>query len=137
VNTEGKRGTDQMRRKPLGVKLLVCTALLAVASAGCDADNPCPVYMTNHSSYRLLITLSQGKNMYEPNLEDYWLNPKDSLFVDYYPRGTGLWIWGAYAAVASDTSCFGDYPIRVTITGKTVFYFHSDSTGAPTMSVIQ
>ncbi|MCX6843691.1 MAG: hypothetical protein NTX53_15595 [candidate division WOR-3 bacterium] len=82
------------------------------------------------------MTLSVGSYMYEHNLTDYWLNSKDSLFVDYYPPGTGLWVWGAVASVA-DTSCFGDYPIRVIIEGKTVLYFHDDSTGAPTMTVIQ
>jgi hypothetical protein len=126
-----------MLRRPVPTALPLHAALLAAALVCCQADNPCPVSMTNHSSHALRIDVGQD-SLLEMYGQEFYLASPDSGFVGYYPKGTVLWLDGGVEDVrASDTSRFGDKPVAVTITSKTNFLFLSDSLGALVLRVVR
>jgi hypothetical protein len=131
--------SGRMLRIPLHAMLLVCTALFAPALVGCHADNPCPVYVTNHSSHYPLVEVSQD-SLFEVDGQAFLLIPKDSAFVGYFPRGTVLWLQGDPdhgGGLTCDTSIFAGVPVAVAILRKTTFLFVDDSLGEPILRVIQ
>ena len=132
-----KERMGQMLRRKIPARLLLCTAILALAVVGCHADNPCPVSMTNHSSHALRIDVGQD-SLFEMYYQEFYLISPDSGFVGYYPNGTVLWLKGWIEDVrTSDTSCFGENAVGLTISGKTTFLFLNDSLGALVLRVIR
>jgi len=110
---------------------MLWAALLALAFAGCHHDDPCPVYVVNHSTYDLEVTIGQD-SLLEVGCWWEFLAPSDSLFVNYYPSGTNLWVW--WDSLGIDTSDVVPRA-RATITGRTTFLFLNDSTGKPALDV--
>ena len=118
---------------PTWPKTVLFAALLVLALAGCHHDDPCPVYAVNRSTYDLEVTISQDSLL---AVGCWWefLAPSDSLFVNYYPRGTVLWIqWDTSGIDTLDFTPQGE----ATITGRTTFLLLNDSTGAPALRVLR
>ncbi|MBM3331253.1 hypothetical protein FJY68_05285 [candidate division WOR-3 bacterium] len=127
-----------MLRLTMQVRLGICSLLLALVLAGCRYNDPCPVYVTNHSSHTPLLEVAQD-SLFETDWQAFLLIPQDSAFVGYFPRGTVLWLEGQpdHSRVASNTSIFGGVPVAITILRKTTFLFVDDSLGDPVLRVIQ
>jgi hypothetical protein len=138
MNVRLRERMGPMLRRPIPTKLLSCTALLALSFVSCQTDNPCPVYVTNHSSHYPLVEVSQD-SLFENYEQAFLLIPQDSAFVGYFPKGTVLWLQGYpdHGGQTCDTSIFAGVPVAVTILRKTTFLFVDDSLGDPVMRVIQ
>ena len=118
--------------------LLVCAVLLVLGFTGCHTEDstPYPVYMTNHSGYRLCIEISQTQEFCEDTEVFYYLDDSDSLFLGYYPDGYAFWLWGwAEETRSADTTCYIDDFVHVTVAGKTLLLL-DDSLGQPVLRVI-
>jgi hypothetical protein len=127
-----------MMRRPVGTKLLACTAFLALGLMSCHTDDstrPCPVYMANHSTLTLWIEVSQTREFDENTVQDYTLDVSDSLFLGYFPNGYSFWLWGWVDDVrAADTSRFIEGPVEIEVSGMTTLYL-DDSLGEPVLRV--
>ncbi len=118
--------------------LLVCSEVLVLGLINCHADNamPCPVYMANHSGYRLWIEISQTQEFCEDTEVFYFLDDSDSLFLGYYPRGNSFWLWGEPDEPRpADTASYIFDMVHVSVTGKTLLLL-DDSLGQPVLGVI-
>jgi hypothetical protein len=132
-----KKKTAQIRRTPGGTKLMVCAAFLVLGLVSCNTEDsiPCPVYMSNHSGYRLCIEISQTQEFCEDTEVFYHLDDSDSLFLGYFPNGYSFWLWGwVDDARAADTSRFIEDPVEIGVSGKTTLYL-DDSLGEPVLRV--
>ncbi len=112
---------------------MLWAALLALAFAGCHHDDPCPVYVVNHSTYDLEVTISQD-SLLEVGCWWEFLAPSDSLFVNYYPSGTVLWVqWDSLGIDTTDVAPQAE----ATVSGRTTFLFLNDSMGEPALDVVR
>jgi hypothetical protein len=89
--------------------------------------------VVNHSTHDLDVVISQDSLLEVGCWEDF-LVPPDSLFVNYYPGGTILWVW--WDSLGIDTSDLVPRA-KATISGRTTFPFVSDSMGEPALNVVR
>jgi hypothetical protein len=130
---------DAKLKRSMGwTKVLAFTASIAVGLVSCHSEVsvPCPVYMVNHSGYRLCVEISQTQEFCEDTEVFYYLDDSDSLSLGYYPRGYSFWLWGwRDEPRAADTTSHIDDLVHVSITGKTLLLL-TDSLGEPVLRVV-